>query len=388
MGCIHSWTSPSRSKVILASNCDLGPRDRTQFVAEARALAQLGHPNVVRVLDYEDHADQPFLVMEFIDGGTLAELISQSGRLASDRVASIGVQAARGLDAALSAGLIHRDVKPSNILVPKSGMIKLVDFGTALLLNGRTAKPTVDRPVGTLLYMAPEQYAGRNVDHRADIYALGATLYQALTGCPPFDGQTAAEVLILKARAAEDPSVLVPPAAVVPGVPAGLSAIIVEMLQAEPEDRPSRYSLLAERRLEFADATADLTAPPRRESGVTGVKDTKRAPSSITVPAGIAVGVDSWIRHGEDALARGDRPLAKRFLEAARARAPTDDRVWIGLGRAANTPADTTAILNEGLQHCPDSSAILAAIAEVAERRGVQTLSDLWPTTRPRGAGL
>jgi serine/threonine protein kinase len=168
---------------LLARHPDLA----AQFRREARLLARLDHPNVVRVLDGDEAGGLPFLVLEHIDGLSLLDLIRHCGRLRWDQAVSLGARLADGLAALHRLGIVHRDVKPSNILVGRDGAVKLADLGLA-----RPIGEPDDGPVGTLAYCAPEQLTpGMRVDHRADLYALGVTLYQAVTGELPFPANSA-----------------------------------------------------------------------------------------------------------------------------------------------------------------------------------------------------
>jgi serine/threonine protein kinase len=207
---------------------------------EAQLLAQLSHPNVVRVLDYEDDPARPFVVMEFVDGLSAADLIKQSGRVSPPRAVEIALQVLEGLDAARRLGVVHRDVKPANILLTRDGVSKLVDLGLAVV--ARTAGGKVasgGAAEGTVGYMAPEQVMGSAVDHRADQYSLGCTLYHLLTGRLPFSGRSAQEVLMQHMRVAA-----VHPHEVAPGVPLPVSRIVMTMMEKSPDDRYPDYAAL------------------------------------------------------------------------------------------------------------------------------------------------
>lgn len=233
------------------------PGLREQFCLEARLLAQLDHPHVVKVLYFDDTGPMPYLVLECIEGLTLSELIQQSGRLRCDKAARMALEVARGLEAAHKLDIVHRDVKPANILITRDGKAKLADLGLAIVgerMNGRMPSPSgADGMAGTVAYMPPEQaLAPAAVDFRADIYALGATLYHALTGQMPFRGATRAEVL--HKHATEMP---LPPHQVVPGVDPALVPIVLKMLAKRPEERFQTYA-------ELVDALAALEAQEGR----------------------------------------------------------------------------------------------------------------------------
>jgi serine/threonine-protein kinase len=171
-----------------------------RFRAEARTMAALMHPNVVNIYDYgrsplASGGSAVYLVMAYVDGQPLSERIAGSGRLPVAETMSIVAQAAEALDAAHRSGIIHRDVKPANLLVGPTGLVTLVDFGVARsgAVSGIT---TANGILGTALYMAPEQASGRPISPATDIYALGAVAYHCLTGQPPFVGDAALEVAL------------------------------------------------------------------------------------------------------------------------------------------------------------------------------------------------
>jgi serine/threonine protein kinase len=222
-----------------------GINDRllTTLRSEAQFLAQLNHPNVVRIYDLDDEGDIPFIVLEYVEGMSVADLISQSGRVVAGRAACIGRQAALGLAAGAKLGIIHRDVKPGNILLTRQGTVKIADLGLALLGDPSTpeeaGKASDERRklVGTALYMSPEQtMCAPNLDHRSDIYSLGATLYHMLTGQPPFTGRSRAEIILKRANG--EP---ISPDKLAPDLPAGLAKLVLTMLANKPEGRPQAY---------------------------------------------------------------------------------------------------------------------------------------------------
>src|SRR5262249_23837346 len=177
------------------------PSSLERFVREARAAAALDHPNIVRAHDIDADGDLHFLVMEYVDGSSLQEIVKKFGPMDPVRTAHYIAQAAEGLQHAHEAGWIHRDVKPGNLLLDRSGTIKILDMGLARFFHdeagGLTKKYEKNAVLGTADYLAPEQAVNSSdVDIRADIYSLGATLYFLLTGRGPFDQGTVAEKLI------------------------------------------------------------------------------------------------------------------------------------------------------------------------------------------------
>ncbi len=210
-----------------------------QLRSEARLLAQLSHPHIVRVLDFEDDMVLPYLILECVEGPSLEELIQQSGRLPLDRAVAIVRHVADALGAVWEKGAVHRDVKPGNILIGKDGLAKLADFGQAVFVERQEiAAPDeeaarADALSGTAAYLAPEQFLTPHaVDHRTDIYALGATFYHAVTGQMPFIGRSRAQVMVKHAK--ESPR---PPRDLVPDLSPAASGLILTLLAKNPDDR-------------------------------------------------------------------------------------------------------------------------------------------------------
>ncbi len=168
------------------------PESISHFIREVRTHAQLDHPNLVRAYDAGRDKDVPYLVTEFVPGTDLRRLIRSRGRLSQQQAASVIMQAARGLEYAHQRGLIHRDVKPGNILVTPDGIAKVSDLGLAGFIHRLDDDPRAGKIVGTADYLAPEQIRNPNeVTHVSDIYSLGCTLYYAVSGKVPFPGGTA-----------------------------------------------------------------------------------------------------------------------------------------------------------------------------------------------------
>jgi eukaryotic-like serine/threonine-protein kinase len=226
---------------------------------EARYAARIDHPNVVRIHDVTHHPSITYVVLEYVDGENLSRILAARGALAPRVVAELGLEVVAGLRAALEQGLIHRDVKPSNILLTRSGHAKLVDLGLALPLHrdpgARLPQLTV---VGTPGYMAPEQGIDPGaVDFRADVYALGATLYHAAVGRPPFPLDDARRCLELHRTARPEE-----PHRRRPEVGEDLSRLLMAMLAKRREDRPGSYDQIARALQEVRTALPDGGLPP------------------------------------------------------------------------------------------------------------------------------
>lgn len=213
-----------------------------RFERESRNAARLHHPNAIRIFDSDRIGDVVFLVMEYVDGPTLKQLIASHGAFPDwQTVAAIGEQIAAALGEAHRQGLIHRDIKPANILVTSDGVVKVVDFGIAKALTGASSDLTAEgTTVGTAAYIAPEQYSGAPVDERVDIYALGMVLHECLSGRPAFAGDTPSATAA--ARLTRD---VLPPRQIRSDVDRKFDDIIVRTTRREPDDRYGDAELLA-----------------------------------------------------------------------------------------------------------------------------------------------
>lgn len=217
--------------------------DQQRFLRESRAAARVTHDHVVRVYASHDaEGTAPHLVMEYLEGPTLAARLRHSPRLEVRDVAAIIAQAAQGLEAVHAAGLVHRDIKPSNIMLDQAtGRAKLMDFGLARSAEGASVLSSDGCLAGTPVYMSPEQALGQtNLDARSDIYSLGATFYEALTGETPFRG---APHLVLNQIVTEEP---IAPRRLQDGIPLDLETICLKCLDKDPRGRYPRAAELAE----------------------------------------------------------------------------------------------------------------------------------------------
>ncbi len=209
------------------------------FLREARAAAALNHRNVVQIYSCGQEKGQPYIVMELVSGGRLDEMVAQGNPLDEVRTLEIGIDVAEGLRAANDIGLIHGDVKPANILFDKDGVAKVADFGLARFVTWQQDRGEV---WGTPYYIAPEKARGQKVDHRSDIYSLGATLYHALGAKPPFDGKTATDVVLARLK---NPAIGL--RVIRPTLQPETADVIARMLEADPFMRyPTYASLLAD----------------------------------------------------------------------------------------------------------------------------------------------
>jgi serine/threonine protein kinase len=239
----------------LAENLARDEDLQRRFLREARLAARLAHPNVVRVFDVGEDDGRPFIAMEYVEGETLAELVARRGPLPAVEVATLGMQMCAGLAASHAAGLVHRDVKPQNLLLGTDGVLKLGDFGIAAGHEG-TRLTLAGTVLGTAGYLAPEQARGEQVTAAADIYAVGAVLYELLAGEP---SRTAGSLAELGSEDGFEPLDL---AARAPTAPPELVAAITACLSIRPEDRPSSAADLARLLAPVASEAETLALPP------------------------------------------------------------------------------------------------------------------------------
>jgi serine/threonine-protein kinase len=234
-----------------------------RFGREARAVARLSHPGIVTVFDAGVADGAPFIVMEFVEGRTLAEVLRHEGRLTPSRAAAIVAAIADALADAHASGVVHRDIKPGNVMLVAGGEVRVMDFGIALPLD---ADATVTRAaLGTPSYASPEQASGEPTDARSDVYALGAVLYELLTGGPPFQSDSALGVLAMHQGTVPDR-----PSSHAPGIPPALDGVVATALAKRPEDR-------------YPSASA-MAGALRRASGSHGAAQVGTVPDVATVP--------------------------------------------------------------------------------------------------------
>ncbi len=203
---------------------------KSKFLSEAKIQAQLLHPNVVNIMNFIEEEDETYLVMEYIDGETLEELLNRKNRLSIDEALNISRGILSALNYMHSKGLAHRDIKPSNIMFNKEGVVKVTDFGITKIIGDD--KNTKSGLVGSYTYMSPEHILGEDVGIESDIYSFGITLYRMVTGQVPFKGNT--EYAIMKGHL-ENPRV--PPWIINPELPRKLGKVILKSISRNPKDR-------------------------------------------------------------------------------------------------------------------------------------------------------
>jgi eukaryotic-like serine/threonine-protein kinase len=274
MGTVHrGWDArlarPVALKVLhrhLAADADFERR----FRAEARHAARVKHPNVVAVLDQDEHDGVPFIVMEFISGWTLRDVLRRRGRLAPDEVARMLAPTCAGLSAIHRSGIVHRDVKPENLLIDHAGVVRVGEFGIVHTLDATRCTPA-GVLLGSVRYMAPEVVLGGQASAASDQYALGVMLFEALTGRAPLPADDPAAVALRHAH--ED---VPPPSAADPSVPTALDHVVMTAAVRRPEDRyPTVDALNAAFQAAMSGdpvavtpARAAATIPAHRPTGV------------------------------------------------------------------------------------------------------------------------
>jgi eukaryotic-like serine/threonine-protein kinase len=266
---------------VLAEHLAMDAEFRERFLREGKLAGSLSHPNVVNVYDAGEVEGRPFIVMEHVEGLTLADELRARRRFAPDEAVELISQACAGLHHAHEHGLVHRDIKPRNLLLRPDGLLKIADFGIARAVGGTqlTASGTV---LGTAVYSAPEQASGEQVTTAADIYSLGAVLYELLAGRPPFTFETLPE-LVLKQRTGRVDSLRKQ----VPDVPRQLDEAVLRCLAPEPTARPASAEALARELSDqrVRDHTTFVASPP----GMTRARSKPRLWPIAALAAGLLI---------------------------------------------------------------------------------------------------
>ena len=226
-----------------------------KFRSEAQAAAGLIHPNIVNVYDVGEDRGLNYMVMELVEGITLKEYIERKGRLSHKETISIAIQMCSGIGAAHASGIIHRDIKPQNIIISKDGKVKVTDFGIAKAITSNTVSTNA---MGSVHYTSPEQARGGFSDQRSDIYSIGITLFEMVTGQVPFDGETTVEVAMKHLQ-----QEITPPSELVPDIPYSLEQIILKCTQKSSERRyESTEALIQDLKHSLVDPDGDFVVIP------------------------------------------------------------------------------------------------------------------------------
>ncbi len=259
-----------------------------RFLREARTMATVEHPNIVRIYAFGEAGGRPYLVMEYVEGESLAEKLRRDGRLAVSEALKILHQAVEALKAAWAKRIVHRDIKPSNILMTPGGRVRVADFGLAKTLEWGD-KTTLTQPgsvLGTPHYCSPEQARGRTLDFRSDIYSLGIVFYEMLTGRRPFEGSTPFEVLEQHMR---EPLPSLSDCR--PEIPARLERLLLWMTAKEPLDRPPSYESLEDALKTLWDPSPSPHLPTTATSAVSTASGRKLPRKRLSRVLGIAAAI-------------------------------------------------------------------------------------------------
>jgi serine/threonine-protein kinase len=319
MGVVYRAEDPALGRPVAIKTITLTgtEEDRAHFEArflqEARAAGGIGHPSIITIYDVGREGDVAFMAMELLDGRELRDLI-RGGSLSPSEAVEIAARVAEALAFAHERGIVHRDVKPGNIMVLADGRVKIMDFGIARLRD-----PAVKTATGMLLgsprYMSPEQVSGKPFDHRADIFSLGVVLYEMLTGVTPFAGDDITQLMYQVVNAAQ-----VPPSHVNRTLPSVLDYILARALKKNPDER---YGTAAEFATDLRDAIPDVL------EAEAAVRARAESTGSSTVPD---------LEHSHEAAPSLDRDDEVVELRPS----PRFDCVE-GLGRLAVLPVDADA---------------------------------------------
>jgi hypothetical protein len=313
---------------LLAEHLADDPTFVSRFRREALAAARLIHPNIVQVYDFglDRSTNQNFIVMEHVAGHSCAELLRDRGHLDMEQAVEIVSQACRGLDYAHRNGVVHRDVKPGNLLVSDTGVTKLADFGIARAAN-QSSITQVGSVLGTAAYLAPEQARGEVAGPRADLYSLGVVTYQLLSGRLPYEAASLAELALKQQR--ELPT---PLQQLNPDVPVELSDAIGIAVSIDPEDRPGDAAELGEMLRDGARGISPYDDMPTRPvTAQTQALPRRGAPTARRRPEPARRAVDNPRRGGETAATRVVAEPPRRHTSTPRqvpaGRPPVDDYV-------------------------------------------------------------
>jgi serine/threonine-protein kinase len=340
MGVIYQAEDPAigRTVAIKLVRADLlEGDDREQFLTrfrhEARAAGRCMHPNIVAVYDFALHDGDPFIAMEYVDGVPLGQALKAAGRFAPAEAAAIATQMLDALHAAHDLGIVHRDVKPANVLLRPDGQVKMTDFGISRI---NTSNITLDGAViGTPAYMSPEQCRGETVDARSDLFSVGAVLYELLTGTRAFTGRNATEISF-QVMSAEPPLL-----GDVAAVPPPLATVLSRALTKSRDGRHATARAMGDA-LKAAMSLGVLAGPAPAEQTVT-------MPRSVFEPAARAPVNEATLDTIERNLARYIGPIARHLVRDAARKTASIEALCETVSRGIGQPADREKFLADSL---------------------------------------
>ena len=282
------------------------PTARERFRTEGRITAGLSHPGIAQVFDYGEEDGRAFLIMELVVGNPLSQVLREEGHLSPDQTLDFVCQAAKALAAAHARGVVHRDIKPGNLLVTPNGQLKLTDFGIARGDMSVTLTQT-GMVMGTAQYISPEQASGRPATSASDLYALGVVAYECLAGTPPFTGDS--PIALALAHTRDEPPELPD------DIPADIDDLVTSLLLKEPEDRPGSASEVAH--LAAVIRSNAGTGPPTPSTGFSGMAQTMVVGA---IPPGPGTGPVSRRTAGQAAVTPVEEEDSARLAEASERR--------------------------------------------------------------------
>jgi serine/threonine-protein kinase len=351
MGIVYQAHDPliDRAVAIKLVRADLlDGADRDEFLAlfrrEAKAAGQCAHPNIVALYDLAMHEGNPFLAMEYVEGPPLSRALKQVGRYSPADAVALALQLLDALSAAHALGIVHRDVKPANILLSSRQQVKVTDFGISRI---NTSELTLaGRVVGTPAYMSPEQCLGEAVDHRSDLFSVGSLLYELLSGSRPFQGRDSSSISYHLLNS--EPRDLT---GIVPDVPGGLMPVLRKAME---KSRDARYSSAKE----MADSLREALAGP--ELVRSGNASTRTDFS------------EEQIERVERALTRALGPIAKVLVRRALPRAGSEASLWRRLAAQIPDETERARFLALSPPDDDDGTAVATRTSSTAGRRGTK----------------
>ena len=340
-----------------------GERDLERFRREAALASKLRHPRIVGVYSFGEVEGRPFFTMPLVEGESVKELLARSGRLAPPRAAELIREVALAIDAAHQQRVVHRDLKPANLLLDADGGPLVLDFGLAKDLGRGPDLTRTGELLGTPYYMAPEQARGEGADHRADVYALGAILYELLTGKVPYEGQTAGEVLH-KILTSEPPS----PREHAPDLPYELETVVLTAMAREPFFRYQTAGALAEDLSRFLDDEPVQARRPGLVAQAIRLVRRHRAATAMFVLLLFTIAISGLVvrRGTERAAAREEASSALKSLQDARACEQRGD-----LEGASRAYVKAFFLAEEAYGRRPDDEEVRARFLQVLRQRAL-----------------
>ncbi len=370
MGIVYKARQPRLDRFVALKMIRAGagtqPGDLVRFEAEARAVAAIDHPNIIKIFEIGEHGGLPYFSIEYLEGGSLARRIDGKPQPVEDAARIVEVLA-RAMDVAHRRGIIHRDLKPANILLAPDGTLKIADFGLAKRLEDDSSQTRTGSILGSPSYMAPEQAMGEsNVGPAADQYALGATLYELLTGRAPFRGTSILDTLDMVRGS--DP---VPPSQLLPRIPRDLETICLKCLEKDPARRYPDVAALAEDIRRFREGEPIVARPASaaerlwrwclRNRGVAALAAAVALLLAVVTVVSAVAAVAVGRQNRALGAANGKLEEANFNLVEATAKAEAERRRAVAAGQAAikqnrdvvMAQRDMIELLEDKLRHVP-----------------------------------